>query len=88
MVFNNSTLFSGENAMLDSNMGIKVIDFGRAKDVHNPMTGFEFRDFQDDVLNAVRIFSGCYAGQYFNTVHDMKRNWKHGIQEVWFLSYL
>ncbi|XP_052763388.1 uncharacterized protein LOC128205631 isoform X2 [Mya arenaria] len=74
-------LHSG-NVMLDNELKIKIIDFGSAKKIENNATGFQQIPFQNDIRNAVRLFTGLFGGQYFHSVYDIVNNATERIEEA------
>ncbi|XP_052240541.1 uncharacterized protein LOC127851086 isoform X2 [Dreissena polymorpha] len=64
------------NMMLDSKLKVKVIDFGLARSIRDMDSILQVRNFQQDIGNVLRIFSGLYTSQEYTSVWDMQNSYE------------
>ena len=66
----------------DSNsLHVKILDFGLAGQLEGPR-GVDYRGFQADIAEIVRLFSGLYTGMEFDSAYDVRHNWREGLSSV------
>ncbi|XP_052240040.1 serine/threonine-protein kinase 38-like [Dreissena polymorpha] len=64
------------NAMLDSKLKVKIIDFGLARSIKDTDGILQVRNFQQDIGNVLRIFSGLYTTEEYTSVWDMQKRYE------------
>ncbi|KAH3739982.1 hypothetical protein DPMN_046674 [Dreissena polymorpha] len=76
--------------MLDSKLKVKIIDFGLARSIKDTDGILQVRNFQQDIGNVLRIFSGLYTTEEYTSVWDMQKRYEEigNVRCVHFLCIL
>lgn len=56
--------------MLDMTMAVKLIDFGRARNLLQLDVDGKIRNIKNDILGVIRIFCALYSGVDFDDLGD------------------
>ncbi|KAH3806204.1 hypothetical protein DPMN_134522 [Dreissena polymorpha] len=76
----------GGNLMLDSDMRVKVIDFGGATKCEENANLNEYQKHTNKILKdykeALRVFSGLYTNNTFNSVKDFEDNYRNVFEQM------
>jgi hypothetical protein len=66
----------------EEKLRVKVLDFGSASKLED-YNGLNFRGFQADIGEIVRLFSALYIGGLeFDDVRDLRKHWENKLEEV------
>ena len=67
--------------MIDHNINRKVLDFDRARRyrVDGRVDQLGEDNFNADIMEGVRIFTGLFRGDTFENRQDMKKNWQERV---------
>lgn len=75
-------LHAGNVMIQKEELKIKVLDFGLASPLKQSDGGINYYNFQKDIAQVMRLFTGLYTSQKFDNAFDRKDNYVNKLQEV------